>query len=438
MTKKVLISSILLSSILLAKEGFTSYDQALKLFKEKKYKDAYEIFYSLSKSDLGNQDLNFYLGRAAYEQGEYDLAISYYDRILFLEPNNSRVKLEVAQSYLMLKNYVQAIKEFQNVLIDTKIPQNVRTNVQSKLDFINNTMQKHFFSGALIFDLSYDSNVDNSSAAGDYTIYVPQLSSDLTLSNSSDTKSDYYADTIAVLNHVYKYKENMTLNNNMVLFAQDYDTKKDSNIQVLSLSTNPTYYLNQDKYSSGLGLDYVRLNDKDYLKTFNFTLSNSHIFTQMVLNDITFKISKKLYDQSSDKTKDSMVYELKNTYKHKTNDYGLFTLNTSYNKEIAIETTRTDVTKETFDINVQNSLPLPLEYTLNTTIGSKKVIYKDKDVNFLNRRTDKTHSFALGFTKPITKNLILGLTGTIQNTLSNQEPYEYNKQIIKSTLIYTF
>jgi len=435
MTKKILLSTFLLTSALIAKEGFTSYDQALKLFKEKKYKDAYEIFYSLSKNDLGNQDLNFYLGRAAYEQGEYDLAISYYDRILFLEPNNSRVKLEVAQSYLMLKNYVQAIKEFQNVLIDTKIPQNVRTNVQSKLDFINNTMQKHFFSGALIFDVSYDSNVNNTSTIENYSVY----STNIPVTNTDDVESDFYADTIAVLNHVYKYKENMTLNNNMVLFAQDYDTKKDSNIQVLSLSSTPTYYLNQDKYSSGLGLDYIRLNDKDYLKIYNLTLSNSHIFNQMILNDITFKIGKKLYDQSSDKTKHSIVYELKNTYKHKTNDYGLFTLNTSYNNERGTNTTGTDdISKETYDISLENSLPLPSKYTLNTTLGAQKVIYKNEDTVFLKRRTDRTTKFSMGITKPITKNLILGLTGTVQNTLSNEEPYEYNKHMIKSTLIYTF
>lgn len=438
MIKKLLLSSSIVTSLLLANESFTSYDQAVKLFKEKKYKEAYEIFYSLSKNDLANQTLNFYLGRSAYEQGEYDLAISYYDRILFAQPNNSRAKLEIAQSYLMLKNYVQAIKEFENILIDTKIPPNVRTTVQSRIDYINNAMQKHFFSGALIFDVQYDSNVNNAASAGNYSVYVPSLSSNLSLSNSGNEVSDYSADTIAVLNHVYKYKENMTLNNSLVLYAQDYDTKKDSNIEVISFSSTPTYFEGQNKFSSGLGLDYVRLNDKDYLKSYNLTFSNSHIFTQLVLNDISFKISKKLYDQTADKNKDSYVFELKNSYKHKTNDYGLFTLNTTFNKEIERKETRTDVSKRTFELSLQNSLPLPAKYTLNTKLGTKKVIYTDQDVNFLNRRTDKTNSFELGFTKSISKNLILGLTGTFTNVLSNQAPYDYSKQTVKSTLIYTF
>ena len=438
MYKKVLLTSSFITSLLLASESFTSYDQALKLFKEKKYKDAYDIFYSLSKNDLGNQTLNFYLGRSAYEQGEYDLAISYYERILFVQPNNTRVKLEVAQSYLMLKNYVQSIKEFEAILEDQKLPINVRQNIESRVAFINKTMQKHFFSGALILDVLYDSNVNNSPTAGNYTIYVPSLSSNLTLNNSGNSVSDYSADTIAVLNHVYKYKENLTINNNLVLFAQDYETKKDSNIEVISFSSTPTYIDGENKYASGLGIDYVRLNDKDYLKSYNLTFSNSHIFTQMILNEITFKLSKKLYDQSSDKNKDSHVFELKNSYKHNTNNYGLFTLNTTYNKEIEIKPTRTDVTKNTFELSLQNSLPLPLKYNLTTTLGTKKVIYKDTDVNFLNRRTDKIHSLALGITKPLSKNLIFGLTGTTSNSLSNQSPYTYSKYTIKSSLIYTF
>ena len=438
MIKKIILSTTLLSSVLFSSDSFTSYDQALKLFKEKKYKDAYDIFYSLSKNDLGNQTLNFYLGRSAYENGEYDLAISYYERILFVQPNNTRVKLEVAQSYLMLKNYVQAIKEFEDIQIDTKIPLNVRLNVQSKIDYINKSMKKHFFSGALIFDIMYDSNVNNSTNAGNYIIYVPQLNTNLNLSNNSKEESDYLVDTIAVLNHEYKYKENMALNNNLVLFTQEYDTKKDSNVDVVSFSSTPTLYKEENKYSTGLGIDYVRLDDKDYLKNYNFTLSNSHIFTNLVLNDITFKLSKKIYDQVSDESKDSHIYELKNSYRHKTNDYGLFTFNTIFSKEIASKNTRTDVDKKTFDISLQNTFYFPSQYTLETTFSTKKVIYSDEDVNFLNRRTDKIHSFSMGVTKPLTKNLIFGLTGTTSNNISNQAPYDYSKKVIKSSLIYTF
>lgn len=438
MTKKILFLSLFITSLLFSNEVVTSYDQALKLFKEKNYKKAYGIFSSLSKNDLENQFLNFYLGRSAYELGEYDLAISYYDRILFAQPNNLRAKLETAQSNLMLKNYSQAIKTFNDVLVNANTPADIKKSIEAKLAYINNTMQKHFISGALVFDLSYDSNVNNSATAGEYSVFVPQLGTDLTLSNSTKEESDYYYDAIAVLNHVYKYKENISLNNNLVVYTQDYDTKKDSNIDVVSLTSTPTFIEGQNKYGVGIGMDYINFNDKAYIKNYSLILSNSHIFSQASLNDITFKMSKKLYAQDTDKPKNAYVFDLTNNLKYKTEKYGLFTLKTSFNKELAIKTTRTDVTKKSFEINLENSLALASEYNLNTTLGSKKVIYRDTDVNFLNRRVDQINTLSIGITKPLRKNLLFALKGTVTNNMSNQAPFDYKKQLIKSSLIYTF
>jgi hypothetical protein len=309
----------------------------------------------------------------------------------------------------MLKNYTQAIKDFNAVLVNADTPPDVKKSIESRLAFIKQTMQKHFISGALVFDLSYDSNVNNSATAGDYSVFVPQLGTDLTLNNDAKEESDYYYDAIAVINHVYKYNEEFSLNNNLVVYTQDYDTKKDSNIDVISFTSTPTFYKGANKYSSGIGMDYVRYNDKGYLKNYNLILSNSHIFNQITLNDITFKLSKKLYDQEEDKQKNAYVFDLTNSLKYKTESFGLFTLDTSYNKEIEIYEQRTDVSKESFEIGLENSLALPYKFNLNTNINSKKVIYRDTDVNFLSRRVDKINSASIGITRPLRKNLLFAL-----------------------------
>ncbi|WP_419770112.1 MAG: tetratricopeptide repeat protein [Candidatus Marinarcus sp.] len=438
MAKKILFLTLVMTSLLFSKESLTSYDQAVKLFNEKNYKEAYEIFISLSKNDLENQNLNFYLGRCEYEQGEYDRAISYYERILFAQPNNLRAQIEIAQSNLMLKNYTQAIKDFNAVLVNADTPADVKKSITSRLIYIKQTMQKHFISGALVFDLSYDSNVNNSATAGEYSLFVPQLGTDLTLNNDGKEESDYYYDAIAVINHIYKYNESFSLNNSLVAYTQDYDTKKDSNIDVISFTSTPTFYEEANKYGTGLGIDYVRYNDKDYLKNYNLILSNSHIFAQTTLNDITFKLSKKLYDQEEDKQKSAYVFDLTNNLKYKTENFGLFTLDTAYSKEIEIYEQRTDISKESFEIGLENSLALPYKFNLNTNINSKKVIYRDTDVNFLSRRVDKINSLSIGISRPLRKNLIFALKGTATNNMSNQAPFDYKKQVIKSSLIYTF
>lgn len=438
MTKRILFLTLFITSLLFSKESFTSFDQAVKLFHEKNYKEAYEIFISLSKNDLENQKLNFYLGRCAYEQGEYDIAISYYERILFAQPNNLIAKIEIAQSNLMLKNYTQAIKDFNAVLVNANTPVDIKKSIEERLAYIRQTMQKHFISGALVFDISYDSNVNNSATAGTYSVFVPQLGTDLTLNNNAKEESDYYYDAIAVINHVYKYNEKFSLNNSLVAYTQDYDTKKDSNIDIISFISTPTFYKGANKYGTGFGIDYVRYNDKDYLKNYNLILSNSHLFTQTTLNNITFRLSKKLYDQEEDKQKSAYVFDLTNSLKYKTENFGLFTLDTSYSKELEIYEQRTDVSKESFEIGLENSLALPYKFDLNTNINSKKVIYRDTDVNFLSRRVDKITSASIGISRPLRKNLIFALKGTVTNNISNHAPFDYKKRVIKSSLIYTF
>ena len=438
MIKKITFLTLILSSLLFGVESLTHYDQALKLFKDKNYKEAYKIFYLLSKNDLGNQNLNFYLGRCAYEEGEYDIAISYYERILFMQPTNLKTKIEIAQSNLMLKNYTQARKFFNEVLGNINTPFDIKEEIKAKLLYIEKTVQKHFFSGALVFDVSYDSNVNNSASSSEYSIFVPQLGTDLTLENSVKDESDYIYDAVAVLNHVYKYTNNISINSNFLLYSLDYDTKKDSNIDVISFTTTPKFYTALNTFSSGIGIDYIRFNDNDYLKNYNLILTHSHIFSPITLNELSFKTTKKDYDQKADKTKDSHLFELMNTLKHKTEHYGLFTLKTLLNKEISKKTTRTDVDKKSYEINLENSFPLPNKYNLTTSLGTKKVFYKDTDVLFLTKREDTINTVSLGISKPLRKNLLFALKGTIQKNISNQAPFDYKKHIIKSSLIYTF
>ena len=338
----------------------------------------------------------------------------------------------------MLKNYTQAIKDFNAVLVNANTPVDIKKSIEERLAYIRQTMQKHFISGALVFDISYDSNVNNSATAGTYSVFVPQLGTDLTLNNNAKEESDYYYDAIAVINHVYKYNENFSLNNSLVAYTQDYDTKKDSNIDIISFISTPTFYKGANKYGTGFGIDYVRYNDKDYLKNYNLILSNSHLFTQTTLNNITFRLSKKLYDQEEDKQKSAYVFDLTNSLKYKTENFGLFTLDTSYSKELEIYEQRTDVSKESFEIGLENSLALPYKFDLNTNINSKKVIYRDTDVNFLSRRVDKITSASIGISRPLRKNLIFALKGTATNNISNHAPFDYKKQVIKSSLIYTF
>lgn len=428
---------LLLAPFILNADVDSTFIKGKNLLSQKNYDEAYKVFYKLSQDDLSNMEIAFFVGRSAYEKGEYDLAISYYERILFQQPSNLRVKLEIAQSYLMLKNYIQAKKEF-NEILKNNIPKNVRENIKSKLAFIDNSLRKHFFSGQYLLDIIYDTNVDNSPNSGDYTVYVPEILNNVTLNNSGEKNSDYSLQNILALNHKYKINDNFYFNNDLVLLSQNYDEKKDSDIQVVSFLTSPTFLEGKDRFSFALGLDKVNLDNKAYLNIFNTIFSNTHIFSQTSKNDLSLKISKKYYQQNSDKEKNSLVFDLKNNYKIISNKYGMFSFNLNFIKEIEEKENRTDVSKNSYIASIQNDLPLQNKFNLTTKIENKKIIYREQDINFLTKRTDNNIIGSVMITKQLSKNLSFSLTATHSNVNSNQESFSYDKNVVKTSLNYSF
>ena len=59
---------------------------------------------------------SFTAGKNAFEQKQYQAAITYFVQALRNEPNNAVYRYYYAQSLLYLKNYEQARKEFEYVI----------------------------------------------------------------------------------------------------------------------------------------------------------------------------------------------------------------------------------------------------------------------------------------------------------------------------------
>ena len=77
------------------------------------------------------------LGRSAYEIGKFEEALSAFNLILMEEPSNSRVKLEVAQTYFAMGNYDESEKIFKDVLKNDSLPPLVKKNVELTLESLS-------------------------------------------------------------------------------------------------------------------------------------------------------------------------------------------------------------------------------------------------------------------------------------------------------------
>ena len=183
------------------------------------------------REDPGNTDVNFGLGMAAAALGDYETSCMAFDRVLIMNPEMTRVKLELGRSYFQLRLYPVAEQYFVDALEDG-VPPNVRANVEGFLRDIRRTRKAHFITGTLTLSASKDSNARVSPAGdvelGDFPISVPVVKDEL-------------FSTSLVLNHTYRPRAGQRWNwsTTLVNYNAVYDKETDLDVDYLNLLVGP-------------------------------------------------------------------------------------------------------------------------------------------------------------------------------------------------------
>ena len=411
------------------------YKEALHFYKQKNFEKAYALFDELFFQSLDSVMINFYLGRSAYETGRYEFAISAYDRILIKEPNNVRVRLELAQTYLKMQLYAQALSEF-NTALQGKMPLKVQQRVLSNIELIKQRQTKHFFNVTALFGLTYDSNINTAATAGDYTIYSPTLDSNLTLTDDGEKQSAMIAQTVGIINHTYKPNDNFAIENSLMAMVLKYNNHKSNDIHYVSLSSKPTWYAKSYKSAVEFRADKIYYGHEKYQLNYSITPSLTKVITPTMLYSLGLKVGQ--INNEQDSNKDANVIEWQNSLKYLSSNYGIFTFKANLGKEIEQKADRTDVSYSYYHFAINNSFDFWDNYALQSGYAYDIENYKDVDVNFLTKREDKKHEFTMGIQKKLNEKSVLKLGGSYVKRPSNHAIYDYDKYTIKLSYIKNF
>ena len=90
-------------------------DKAKALLGANKGGEAYQLLEPLESARAGDRDYDFLLGLAALEAGQNTRAVFALERVLALDPNNTRARAEIARAYLALGETQTAQQEFETV-----------------------------------------------------------------------------------------------------------------------------------------------------------------------------------------------------------------------------------------------------------------------------------------------------------------------------------
>ena len=430
MKKSIIVSTLLLSNILFANQNYSNenFAKALDSYNNRAFQDSYLAFKEYLKKEKLDSNLTFALARSAYEIGKFEEAETLYKELLEQTPNNSRVKLELAQTYFQQKRYEEAEVLYQDVLKDNSLPMNVRKNIELTLDSLNKKSQRNFLKTTLGFGYGYDSNTDNNSNDdfvnwGNIPLSIP------------DKKSDHVAEYILALNHTYKLKDDLTIDNRFVGYIQKYNNEYDNDLSLTVFGTGLSYYTQKSKLSLAFDYNYVWLDNSTYLNNYILTPSFDYQIDANLMYKTKLKLIKKDFKQTQYEFRDSTYYELQNSLAFLTQDFGINTFSFTFGTDNKDKGSHYNVDYDFASLRYENMYPL----TKSTILTNGIELYKVKEeVLYNNKKRDDKVILDLGVLQSINKNLSLGATLRYINNDSNQNIYEYDKYVVRTNIYYSF
>lgn len=434
LNKKLIFNIFFLPTLIFANENYSNeyFQKALDSYNNRAFQDSYLIFKEYLKKDKLDSNFTFILARSAYEIGKFEEAETLYKNLLEETPNNSRIKLELAQTYFQQKKYEEAEVLYKEVLEDKTLPMYVKKNIELTLDSLKKRSQKNFIKTTLSVGYGYDSNVNNNSS-DDY-VFLGNLPLEI-----EDKKSDQVAEYLLSLNHTYKLKNDLTIDNKFISYTQDYNHQSDNDLSLVIFGTGLSYYKDKLKISLAFDVNLVWLDDKTYLNNYVLTPSLQMQLNSDLIYKSNLKVIKKDFKQSDYEFRDSTYYEFKNSLVSISENFGINTLSFSLGTDNKDRSKAWNVDYNFASLKYENLYPLTTSTILSSSIEFYKDRYKIKE-NFLydNKKKDNRFTFDLGVLKSINKNLSLGATFRYIDNKSNQNIYQYDKHIIRTNLYYSF
>ncbi len=224
---------------------------------------AYREAFKAMLADPGNLDKTFRFAELASQTGDLEGAVSALERMLLLNPNLSRVRLELGVLYYRLGSMAAAHSYITRALQANDLPPPVRERAEKVLALVDKASAPSRLSGFAYVGMRYQSNA-NAAPTGD--IKVGGINAHLD-DNSTATK-DFNAFALASLRHLYdlgtQYGD--ALDSQLVVYGARQFKRSDVNLAYASLTTGPRTWIYDETWARPyLGVDYVLLDKRtDY------------------------------------------------------------------------------------------------------------------------------------------------------------------------------
>ena len=364
----------------------------IELFKSKQFKESYERLVKAFELFPENQELNFYLGRAAFETGNYEMAIMAFERILITSPFEHRVKLEIARAFQKLGANNTA-KQYCNEVLATNPPEAVKNNIKKFLIYIDKTEQKHFLTGQVMMGVDWNNNVYASPSTG----IIKTIIGDVNLTGPFSKKTqDWIYNTTIGIDHTYKFPySNYFWKTKTSFYKAIYDRINTLDIRYIGGHTGPEFISGKNKFGFKFLLNQIELGNTQYQNSVGFKGVLNHAVKPHLVTSMELKYEAKNFPgyPEMDSNNKSLSFDVGLGFKKNWYSLGL-----KAEKEDASDD---EYSYKRFISNLSITRELPLKIIGSVNYEYQYLYYDEPTALFNKKRKDYQHSAGCSLEKKI-------------------------------------
>ncbi len=405
---------------------------AVVLYYDRDFARALPIFKEIA-SKAETLDIMFWIGTSAMKTGDNKLAIEKFKKMLSVNPQLQRVRLELAATYFSMERYDEARNELNKVM-ESNPPPSVKANIVKMLADIEQKGKKFLWNLRLSQGIMWDSNINSGPEMGNYSVSGGVLRPSKTNAEEEDEASV----TSIAGNILYDIGDSKGLmwNTGLTFYNKAYFDHSRFNFLSVDVNTGPWWVIQKDIFKLPAGftqmdfgndrLSYLYHIDPEYEHFFNkyFSLkglgsySNENFYstTRSGLDNERFRCELEptfyFYERKH-------IVSLKTGYDYLDSDDDRYTYDGPY---IGIS----------YFTKFQTNTEFFLQY-----LWAKKD-YNEKPVLYNNGREDKRNNVTAVISQGFCKNFYASLAFSYTDNDSNADIFDYKRTTYTFNVGYRF
>jgi len=287
--KKIL--TLLLTAQIMLFAGIDNMQALYTLYDQGKYDSVIEQVKQSTK-EFGNPQLHLLWAKSAEALGQDEMAMSAYERVLMLDPDNVDVRVQLASLYAKLER-----DELASEMIKNTENYQLTPAQRSSLDTLKKVDADELKIAASLA-IGYDSNINVS----------PE---DLEIPTSDDAISTIFAQFTAHLSytHLLTDKKDWYFRTDIDIFTQNNFESDAKYYNIFAVSDKLGLGYRGDNFDIYLPVKYGRMHylERDFLETLGFEPRVNITLSGSLIGNINARYTKRSYLDNADKNRDDTI-----------------------------------------------------------------------------------------------------------------------------------